>query len=55
MPPSSDRDAALLVDIAAACSKIIEFTSGLDRNAFERNSQTVSAVLYQIAVLGEAV
>ena len=55
MQRTSDRDAALLLDIAAACSKVIEFTGPLDRFSFERNAQVVSASLYQIAVLGEAV
>jgi uncharacterized protein with HEPN domain len=49
------RDAAVLVDIATACARIIEFTEYLDRISFERNTQAVSAVQYQIAVLGEAV
>ncbi len=55
MRPNEDRDAALLVDIADACAKITEFTRELNRNTFERSAQSVSAVLYQIAVLGEAV
>jgi len=44
MPPSEERDAALLVDIAEACAKIIEFTRGLDRRSFERNALAVSTV-----------
>jgi uncharacterized protein with HEPN domain len=54
--PSGDtRDAALLVDIAEACARIIEFTCALDRSVFEGNKLALSAVQYQITALGEAV
>ncbi len=49
------RDNASLLDIAQAAQMILEFTLGMTQGEFEADRRTQSAVLYQIAILGEAV
>jgi uncharacterized protein with HEPN domain len=49
------RDDASLLDIAQAAQMILEFTLGITQVEFEADRKTQSAVLYQIAILGEAV
>lgn len=48
------RDLAFICDMRNAALCIAEFIMGMDRDAFERDAKTQSAVLHQIMVLGEA-
>ncbi len=54
MSPPESRDAATLIDMIRASQSAIEFLSGMDEESFYNNLTAVSAVNYQIAVLGEA-
>ncbi|MBW4682525.1 MAG: DUF86 domain-containing protein [Microcoleus vaginatus WJT46-NPBG5] len=49
------RDSAALLDIARFAGQILELTLGMSREEFETDIRTQLAVLYEIAVLGEAV
>lgn len=49
------RDSAALLDIARFANQILELTLGMSREEFEADIRTQLAVLYEIAVLGEAV
>jgi uncharacterized protein with HEPN domain len=49
------RDDATLLDIARFSREILEITRGMDEAEFTSNRPTQLAVLYEIAVLGEAV
>ena len=44
-----------LFDIADSARLITEFLQGIERSAFDNDLKTQSAVLYQLAVIGEAV
>jgi len=49
------RDSASLLDMAKAARLTLEFAQGMNQITFETDRKTQSAVLYQIAILGEAV
>ncbi len=49
------RDDATLLDIARFCQQILVLTAGMNKGTFEQDIRTQLAVLYEIAVLGEAV
>ena len=49
------RDSATLVDLIQAARRILRFTRGVNRSAFDADVEKQSAVVYQFAVLGEAV
>ncbi|NJR71037.1 MAG: DUF86 domain-containing protein [Synechococcales cyanobacterium CRU_2_2] len=49
------RDSASLLDIAKAARLMIGFVADMSLLDFEADPKTQSAVLYQIAILGEAV
>ena len=49
------RDGASLLDIAQAAQSALSFVSGISLDDFAADAKTQSAVLYQIAILGEAV
>ncbi|HEY9816380.1 MAG TPA: DUF86 domain-containing protein, partial [Candidatus Obscuribacterales bacterium] len=49
------RDQASLLDIAKAARFSLDFVNGVTQEGFAADTKTQSAVLYQIAVLGEAV
>jgi uncharacterized protein with HEPN domain len=49
------RDDASLLDMATSIHLILEFTQNMSQTEFETDRKTQSAVLYQIAILGEAV
>lgn len=49
------RDDASLLDMATSIHLILEFTQNMNQAEFELDRKTQSAVLYQIAILGEAV
>ncbi len=49
------RDSATLLDIAKAAGRVREFTRDMDEVPFISDAKSVSAVLYQVTVIGEAV
>lgn len=49
------RDSATLIDIHEAASRIVEFGAGATAPELRDDAKLLSAVLYQITVLGEAV
>lgn len=49
------RDDAQLLDIREAAQRIVEFGNGLTDRDLADDAKVLSAVLYQITVLGEAV
>lgn len=49
------RDEASLLDAEKFASNILELIEGIDRSTFDQDLRTQSAILYQIAILGEAV
>lgn len=49
------RDSATLLDIAKASRLIVEFARDTDRAAFMDDAKSISAVIHQITVIGEAV
>lgn len=49
------RDSAAVLDIARAARLVVEFTNGMDHDAFLKDAKTQSAVLHQLLILGEAV
>ncbi|ACB01073.1 MULTISPECIES: DUF86 domain-containing protein [Cyanophyceae] len=48
------RDLESLIDIQQAAQRIIRFTQGLSREALLNNEKEISALLYQITIIGEA-
>lgn len=48
------RDSASLLDIVRAGQLVLEFTQGLNREQLELDVLRQSAILYQIAIIGEA-
>jgi uncharacterized protein with HEPN domain len=48
------RDNESLIDIQTAACRILHYARGVDRTALEANDEKVSAILYQITILGEA-
>lgn len=49
------RDSASLLDMSNAARLALEFTQNMSQTEFAADLKTQSAVLYQIAILGEAV
>ena len=49
------RDAAIILDLIEAAAKILTFTTGANKATFGAEAQLVSAVSFQVAILGEAV
>ena len=50
-----NRDEGTLLQIADAARLIVNFSQDMDVSGFEQDALTRSAVLYQFAILGEAV
>lgn len=48
------RDNESLIDIERAVRRILRYTNNISRAELEANDEKVSAILYQIAVIGEA-
>lgn len=48
------RDDSHLVDILEAANLAAEFVAGADRQAFDANRMMQRAILYQLAIIGEA-
>jgi uncharacterized protein with HEPN domain len=49
------RDNESLIDIERAIRRILRYTDNVSRVELEMNDEKVSAILYQIAVIGEAI
>jgi uncharacterized protein with HEPN domain len=49
------RDAGIVLDLIHAAEKILTFTAHKDKAVFIADAQSVSAVSFEVAVLGEAV
>lgn len=49
------RDDAVLLDILLNARDIVAFTQGFDEERFRADGRTVSAVLYKLTIIGEAV
>ena len=52
---STDRDTAVLLDIARAARLILEFKGDMDKDSFMQDQKTQSAILHQLLIIGEAV
>ncbi len=48
------RDPESLIDIATAIKRIIRYTEGVSQVELEANDEKLSAILYQITIIGEA-
>lgn len=48
------RDPEALIDITQAAHRILRFAQGSSRAALETNEEKLSAILYQITIIGEA-
>src|SRR6266705_2187336 len=55
MLPGEFRDAGQIADLLQACTAILEFTHNTSRADFLNDAQLISAVGFQVAILGEAV
>jgi uncharacterized protein with HEPN domain len=48
------RDPESLIDIVTAIQRILRYTDGISRAELEGNDEKLSAILYQISIIGEA-
>lgn len=48
------RDQEALIDIQVAISRILRYASGVSKASLELNDEKLSAILYQITIIGEA-
>ncbi len=48
------RDQESLIDIAKAAQRILRYAEGVSRSELEMNDEKLSAILYQITIIGEA-
>lgn len=48
------RDSESLIDIERAAKRILRYMQGVDRADLDMNDEKVSAILYQITIIGEA-
>jgi len=48
------RDQESLIDIATAIKRILRYTANISRADLEANDEKLSAILYQITIIGEA-
>jgi uncharacterized protein with HEPN domain len=48
------RDNESLIDIERAARRVLRYTDNISRVELEMNDEKLSAILYQIAVIGEA-
>jgi uncharacterized protein with HEPN domain len=48
------RDQESLIDIANAIKRALRYTNNISRSELEANDEKLSAVLYQITIIGEA-
>lgn len=45
---------AYLADVREACEKVLQFTNGMDQDAFFRDDRTYHAVAHCLLIIGEA-
>lgn len=48
------RDRESLIDIVTAIKRILRYADGISRVELEANDEKLSAILYQITIIGEA-
>jgi uncharacterized protein with HEPN domain len=48
------RDLESLIDIEQAAKRILRFSSGVEQTELITNDEKISAILYQITIIGEA-
>ena len=48
------RDRESLIDISIAIRRVLSYTDGISRSELEANDEKMSAILYQITIIGEA-
>ena len=48
------RDSESIIDIAISISRILRYGEGVSRSELENNDEKLSAILYQITIIGEA-
>ncbi|AZB71711.1 HepT-like ribonuclease domain-containing protein [Synechococcus elongatus] len=48
------RDQESLIDINNAIKRILRFAHGVSRTELDKNDEKLSAILYQITIIGEA-
>lgn len=48
------RDLESLIDIKNAAQRIKKYADGISRSGLEENDEKLSAILYQITIIGEA-
>lgn len=48
------RDQASLIDISTSIKRILRYTANVSRDELEANDEKLSAILYQITIIGEA-
>lgn len=48
------RDQESLIDVVNAVKRILRYADGVSRSALEANDEKLSAILYQITIIGEA-
>lgn len=48
------RDNESLIDIERAARRVLRYATDCDRASLETNDEKVSAMLYQITIIGEA-
>lgn len=48
------RDSESIIDIATAIDRILRYRKGVSRLELENNDEKLSAILYQITIIGEA-
>jgi uncharacterized protein with HEPN domain len=48
------RDSESLIDIERAARRILRYINGVNRAELETNDEKVSAILYQVTIIGEA-
>ncbi len=48
------RDQESLIDIANSIRRILRYADGVSRSELEANDEKLSAILYQITIIGEA-
>ncbi|MBE3069798.1 MAG: DUF86 domain-containing protein [Planctomycetes bacterium] len=49
-----DRDPAAVLDIVTAARLILEFKRGMDFATFASDAKTLSAIIHQLLIIGEA-
>ena len=48
------RDSESIIDIANVINRILRYRKGVLRSELENNDEKLSAILYQITIIGEA-